>query len=219
MLVFGLTAAAWLLRERKVIGSLTIPGLADLAPRLSDASIAILGATLLFIVNGRSRGGDRRPLLTWEEAREIPWDVLLLFGGGLSLAAAMESTGLAQWLGGQMSALGAFPPVVIYVGLALIVLLLSELASNTAVSSMTMPVVATLAVAIDQPPLLLMMIAALAASTGFALPIATPPNTIVFGSGQVSVRSMAKAGILLDVIAVVLIVFVVSLLYPIVFGT
>jgi sodium-dependent dicarboxylate transporter 2/3/5 len=219
MLVFGLTAAAWLLRERKVIGSVTIPGLADLAPRLSDASIAILGATLLFILNGRSREGDRRPLLTWEEAREIPWDVLLLFGGGLSLAAAMESTGLAQWLGGQMSALGAFPPVVIYLGLALMVLLLSELASNTAVSSMTMPVVATLAVAIDQPPLLLMMIAALAASTGFALPIATPPNTIVFGSGQVSVRSMAKAGILLDVIAVVLIVIVVSVLYPIVFGT
>jgi sodium-dependent dicarboxylate transporter 2/3/5 len=218
MVVFGATAIAWLLRERKVIGSVTIPGLADLAPRLSDASIAILGATLLFILNGRTGEGERRPLLTWDEARGIPWDVLLLFGGGLSLAAAMESTGLAQWLGAQMAALGAFPPFVIYVGLALIVLILSELASNTAVSSMTMPIVATLAVAIDQPPLQLMMIAALAASTGFALPIATPPNTIVFGSGQVSVRSMAKAGVLLDVIAVLLVVAAVSVLYPIVFG-
>jgi sodium-dependent dicarboxylate transporter 2/3/5 len=186
---------------------------------MGDASIAILGASLLFIITGRTRSGDRRPLLTWEEARDIPWDVLLLFGGGLSLAAAMESTGLAEWLGGQMAALGAFPPFVIYIGLALIVLLLSELASNTAVSSMTMPVVATLAAAIGQPPLMLMMIAALAASTGFALPIATPPNTIVFGSGQVSVRAMAKAGIFLDVIAVVLVVIVVSLLFPLVFGS
>jgi sodium-dependent dicarboxylate transporter 2/3/5 len=219
MAVFGLTAIAWLLREPKAIGTLMIPGLADLAPRLGDASIAILGASLLFIITGRTRSGDRRPLLTWAEARDIPWDVLLLFGGGLSLAAAMESTGLAEWLGGQMAALGAFPPFVIYIGLAMIVLLLSELASNTAVSSMTMPVVATLAAAIGQPPLLLMMVAALAASTGFALPIATPPNTIVFGSGQVTVRAMAKAGVLLDLIAVVLVVGVVSLLFPIVFGS
>lgn len=218
MIVFGLTAVAWLFREHKDIGGLSIPGLADLAPRLSDASVAILGASLLFIISVRTAEGRQRPLLTWAEAREIPWDVLLLFGGGLSLAAAMESTGLAAWLGGQMAALGDFPPIVIYLGLAVIVLLLSELASNTAVSSMTMPVVATLATAIDQPPLLLMMVAALAASTGFALPIATPPNTIVFGSGQVTVKDMARAGVLLDIIAVVLIVAVVSVLYPLVFG-
>lgn len=218
MAVFGMTALAWLFRERKSIGAIVVPGLVDIAPRLTDASIAILGATALFVLSGRTRDGSRRPLLTWDEARGIPWDVLLLFGGGLSLAAAMESTGLAAWLGGQMTALGSFPPLVIYLGLAVLVLLLSELASNTAVSSMTMPVVVTLAHAINQPPLLLMLVAALAASTGFALPIATPPNTIVFGSGQVGVRDMAKAGVLLDLIAVVLVVLVASALYPIVFG-
>jgi len=216
--VFALTALAWLFRERKDIGGVVVPGLVDIAPRLTDAAVAVLGATLLFILSVRTADGTRRPLLTWDEARTIPWDVLLLFGGGLSLAAAMESTGLAAWLGGQMTAFGQFPPLLIYLGLAMLVLLLSELASNTAVSSMTMPIVVTLAGAIGQPPLLLMLIAALAASTGFALPIATPPNTIVFGSGQVSVREMVRAGVLLDLIAVVLVVLVVSLLYPIVFG-
>jgi len=103
-------------------------------------------------------------------------------------------------------------------GLAMFVLLLSELASNTAVATMMMPIIATLATAVGQPPLLLMLVAALAASTGFALPVATPPNTIVFGSGQVRVRDMAKAGIALDIIAVVLVVVVVVLVYPLVFA-
>jgi sodium-dependent dicarboxylate transporter 2/3/5 len=98
------------------------------------------------------------------------------------------------------------------------VLVLSELASNTAVATMMMPIVAALAVAVGQPPLLLMLIAALAASTGFALPVATPPNTIVFGSGKVRVRDMMRAGVLLDAIAIVLLVIVVSTVYPVVFG-
>ncbi len=216
-LIFGVTALAWLFRERKDLGAFTLPGLVDLAPRLTDASIGILGATLLFVIGGRTREGQVRPLLTWDEARRIPWDVLLLFGGGLSLAAAMDSTGLADWLGAHMTALGSLPPLAIYLGLAILVLLLSELASNTAVASMSMPIVVALANAIGQPPLLLMLIAALAASTGFALPVATPPNTIVFGSGQVRVRDMARAGLLLDAIAVVLVVLVVNALYPIVF--
>ena len=216
--VFALTAVAWLLRERKAIGSLTIPGLVDIAPRVSDASIGITGALLLFVLRGRAPDGTRRPLLTWEEGAKIPWDVLLLFGGGLSLASAMEASGLATWLGEYLTVLGDFPPLAIYVGLALFVLVLSELASNTAIAAMAMPLAASLATAVEEPPLKLMLITALAASTGFALPIATPPNTIVFGSGQVTVRQMAKAGILLDVLSVLLIVAVVSVLYPVIFG-
>jgi sodium-dependent dicarboxylate transporter 2/3/5 len=216
--VFVATAIAWLVRERKEFGDVIIPGLVDLAPRLTDATIGVLGALLLFVIPARDRDGSSRALLTWDEARVIPWDVLLLFGGGLSLAAAMESTGLARWLGGQMAGLGSLPPFAIYVGLAVFVLLLSELASNTAIATMMMPIVATLARAVDQPPLLLMLIAALAASTGFALPVATPPNTIVFGSGQVRVRDMVRAGALLDAIAVILVVVVVSIVYPLVFG-
>jgi sodium-dependent dicarboxylate transporter 2/3/5 len=216
--VFVLTALAWLNRERKEIGDLTIPGLVDISPRLTDATIGILGALLLFVIPARDRDGSTRPLLTWDEARTIPWDVLLLFGGGLSLAAAMESTGLAKWLGDHLTALGGLPPLALYVGLAVFVLLLSELASNTAVATMMMPIIATLGTAVGQPPLLLMLVAALAASTGFALPVATPPNTIVFGSGQVRVRDMAKAGVALDLIAIVLVVMVVALVYPLIFA-
>lgn len=217
MAVFAATAAAWMLRERKVLGSLTLPGLTDVFPAISDATIGLAGALLLFVLPGRTADGARRPLLEWKEARAIPWEVLLLFGGGLSLAAAMESTGVARWLGGLMSGLGGYPPVAIYAGLAIIVLVLSELASNTAVATMAMPVAASLAPVVGQPALALMLVAALAASTGFALPVATPPNTIVFGSGYVSVRQMMKAGILLDIISVAVIVAVVAMLYPLVF--
>lgn len=216
--IFVLTALAWLGRERKEIGSLTIPGLVDVAPRLTDATIGVLGALLLFVIPSRDRDGTRRPLLTWDEARLIPWDVLLLFGGGLSLAAAMESSGLARWLGDHLTVLGTLPPLALYLGLAVFVLLLSELASNTAAATMMMPIVATLAGAVGQPPLMLMLIACFAASTGFALPVATPPNTIVFGSGRVRVRDMARAGVALDAIAVLLVVLVVALLYPLVYG-
>ncbi len=214
--VFALTAVAWVMREHKDFGFLTIPGIVDFAPRVSDASVGITGALVLFLVTARDREGLTRPLLTWREARAIPWDVLLLFGGGLSLAAAMEATGLAKWLGESMTVLQGAPPFVIYLGLAVIVLVLSELASNTAVATMAMPIAASLAHAVGQPPLLLMYVAAFAASTGFALPIATPPNTIVFGSGQVTVRQMAKAGLVLDAVAIAVIVTLISLLAPLV---
>jgi sodium-dependent dicarboxylate transporter 2/3/5 len=216
--VFALTALAWVTRERKSFGSFELPGLVDVAPLLTDGAVGILGALALFVFWGEARDGSRRPLLTWREAREIPWDVLLLFGGGLSLAAAMDSTGLSEWLGEAMTGLSVLPPVAIYLGLAVTVLILSELASNTAVASMVMPLSVSLSAAVDQPPLLLMLIAGLAASTGFAMPVATPPNTIVFGSGQITVPQMARAGLLLDAIAVLLVVLVVSTLYPIFFG-
>ena len=216
--VFLLTVAGWLLRERKEMGAFTVPGLADIAPGLSDASVGLAGALLLFVVPDGSPRPSGRPLLTWREAKEIPWEVLLLFGGGLSLAAAIESSGLARWLGSHMGGLSGQPPVVVYAGLAALVLLLSELASNTAVAAMAMPIAASLAPAVGQPPLALMLVGALAASSGFALPVATPPNAIVFGSGQVSARQMARAGILLDLIAIAVVVAAVTLLYPLVFG-
>ena len=216
--VFLLTVAAWILRERKELGAFTVPGLADLAPGFSDASVGLAGALLLFVLPDGSRNGEGRPLLTWREAKEIPWEVLLLFGGGLSLAAAMESSGLARWLGERMGGLAGYPTIAVYAGLAVLVLVLSELASNTAVAAMAMPIAASLAPAVHQSPLALMLVGALAASTGFALPVATPPNAIVFGSGQIGVRQMARAGLLMDVVAVLVIVAAVAVLYPLVLG-
>ncbi|HSJ64163.1 MAG TPA: SLC13 family permease [Gemmatimonadaceae bacterium] len=160
----------------------------------------------------------RRPLLTWREARAIPWEVLLVYGGGFSLATAMESSGLARWLGSLMAGLGGLPDLVVFGGLALLVLLLSEVASNTATAAMALPIAASLGYAIGEPPIVLMLITALAASAGFALPVATPPNLIVFGSGHVTVRQMARAGVLLDVMAVAVVVLLVTLLHPVVFG-
>jgi sodium-dependent dicarboxylate transporter 2/3/5 len=217
LVVFVVTALAWLFRAPKDFGAFRIPGLSDIAPGIGDATIGITGALLLFLIH-TTRDGSRRPLLTWDEARAIPWGVLLLFGGGLSLAAAMESTGLTNWLGQHMAILRSLPTLLLLGGLALTVLALGELASNTALAAMAMPLVASLAAGIGQPPLLLLLVTALAASTGFALPIATPPNAIVFGSGQVRVRDMVRAGLMLDVVAIVVVVVMVSLLFPIVLG-
>jgi sodium-dependent dicarboxylate transporter 2/3/5 len=218
LLIFFGAALAWFLREHKEIGGLTIPGLVDVFPRLSDAAIGVAAAVLLFVVPGRTRDGDQRPLLTWAEARGIPWDVLLFFGGGLTLANAIETHGITTWMGTGLAGLRGLPPVVIYLGLAVTVLVLSELASNLAVAAMMMPIAAALAQSVGQPPVVLMLVAGFAASTGFMLPVATPPNAIVFGSGMISVRQMARAGILVDIAGVLLIVTVVALLAPLVFG-
>lgn len=209
LLVFGTIALAWFFREPKEIGSLTIWGLTSLMPSLTDAGIAIIGGILLFLVPGRTREGGARPLLTWREAREIPWDVLLLFGGGLSLAAAMESSGLAAQIGVWMSGLQGLPLPIVLLGVATATVIVSELASNAATASMGMPIAVSLAQALDQPPLMLMMVIGLSASVGYALPMATPPNAIVFGSGELTVRDMARAGLALDVVGILVVVGVV----------
>ncbi len=219
LIIFLATALAWFFREHKEIGGFTVPGLVDLVPQLSDASIGVAAAVLLFLVPGRTRDGVQRPLLTWPEARTIPWDVLLFFGGGLTLAGAIEAHGITTWMGTFLERLRGLPPAAIYLGLGVTVLVLSELASNLAVAAMTMPIAAALAVSVGQSPVVLMLVAGFAASTGFALPVATPPNAIVFGSGMITVRQMARAGIMLDAVAVLLIAGVVALLAPLVLGT
>ncbi len=216
--IFTFTALAWVVRERKELGGVTIPGLVDLLPGLSDTAIGVAGALLLFLVPAQDREGRTRSLLTWAEARRIPWDVLLFFGGGLTLAQAVEAQGLTTWMGSGLARLQGLSPWIILVGLAAIVLLLSELASNLAVATMVMPIAAALGRTVGMPPILLMLTAGFAASTGFALPIATPPNTIVFGSGMVSARDMARAGLLLDLVAIGVIVLVMLYLGPRVLG-
>lgn len=205
--VFVAMALAWFFREPKAIGGLTVFGLTSIVPGLTDAGIAIIGGIALFLVHGRtSPTQPTRPLLTWKEAREIPWDVLLLFGGGLSLAAAMESSGLATRIGEWMSGLAGFPLPVVLLGVAVVTVIVSELASNAATASMGMPIAVALAAALGQPPMLIMLTIGLAASVGFALPMATPPNAIVFGSGELTVRQMARAGLALDFVAILTVV-------------
>jgi len=212
--VFLGMALAWFFREPKVIGPLTVFGLTDLVPGLTDAGVAIIGGISLFLLTGQSRAGIApRPLLTWREARALPWDVLLLFGGGLSLAAAMESSGLATRIGQWMGGLEGLPLPLVLLGIAVVTVIVSELASNAATASMGMPIAVSLAAALGQPPLLFMLTIGLAASVGYALPMATPPNAIVFGSGVLSVRQMARAGLALDAIAICVVIGVLLLVF------
>jgi sodium-dependent dicarboxylate transporter 2/3/5 len=215
IVVFGLTALAWIFREPKQLGILSIPGLTALAPGLSDAAIGLTGALALFLIPARDVTGERRRLLSWHEAKGIPWEVLLLFGGGLSLAAATEVTGLTQWFGELVTGLQGASPFIVLLAVAAGTVLLSELASNTAVAAMAMPIAAGLASGADLPAIRVMAVVALAASAGYALPIATPPNAIAYGSGRVTARQMLRAGLVMDVVAVLVIVGVVLLLGPV----
>jgi sodium-dependent dicarboxylate transporter 2/3/5 len=215
IVVFGLTALAWIFREPKQLGILSIPGLTSLAPGLSDAAIGLAGALALFLIPARDVTGERRRLLSWHEAKGIPWEVLLLFGGGLSLAAATEVTGLTQWFGELVTGLQGASPFIVLLAVAAGTVLLSELASNTAVAAMAMPIAAGLASGADLPAIRVMAVVALAASAGYALPIATPPNAIAYGSGRVTARQMLRAGLVMDVVAVLVIVGVVLLLGPV----
>jgi sodium-dependent dicarboxylate transporter 2/3/5 len=206
--VFVLAALAWIVREPKDVGLLRLPGLTDLVPALSDAGIAIGAALLLFAVPlPRAR---HRFALDWEGARRVPWGVLLLFGGGLALAGAAQESGLAEWIGGWLVGLRGLPLPLVLGATALSFVVLTELTSNTAIAALGMPLMAGVAPGLGHPPVPLMMAAALAASMAFMLPVATPPNAIVFGQGALRVTDMLKAGVLLDLVAVVVITVVVS---------
>mgnify|MGYP000178304688 CR=1 FL=1 len=211
VIIFALAALAWFFREPKLIGAVSIVGLTSILPGLTDAGIAVIGGIALFVIP--SGGVGSRPLLTWSEARNIPWDVLLLFGGGLSLAAAMESSGLAARIGEWMGALNGLPIPIVFLGIAVGTVIVSELASNAATASMGMPIAVALGGALGLPPLMLMLLIGMSASVGFALPMATPPNAIVFGSGELTVREMARAGLALDAVAIFVVIGVVLVMF------
>lgn len=189
--------------------------LAKLPPltNLTDGGIAMAAAFVLFLLpRGRVGPAAHNPnttggtVLDWETASRIPWGVLLLFGGGLSLGAAITSTKLDAHIGQLFTGLGALHPALVVTILVVSVVALSELASNTAVATALMPVLGAAAVGMGIHPYLLLLPATLAASCGFMLPVATPPNTVVFASGHVSVRDMIKGGLALDLIGIALVI-------------
>jgi sodium-dependent dicarboxylate transporter 2/3/5 len=197
-----LLAAATLWITRPLLNDLTLAGVRPLAG-LSDAGIAMLAAMVLFVAPVERRFG--RFALDWETAIRVPWGILILFGGGLSLAAAIRANGVGEFLGAQVAGFAAIPPLLIVVGVVAMIVFLTELTSNTATAATLIPILAALAPGLGMEPLQLIVPAALAASCAFMLPVATPPNAIVFGSGLITIPQMSRAGFWLNWIGIALI--------------
>jgi len=213
-LVFITTALLWLTRAPIHAGSIHMEGWASLfayPDQLQDGTVAVFMAILLFLIPSRQEPGNR--LLSWKETSRLPYDVILLFGSGFALSKGFESSGLSNWLAGQLIVLRDVPTPLIVLGICVVVTVISEFASNVASIQLVMPVLISMQKALDIDPLLLLLPAALAASSGFMLPVATAPNTIVYSSGMIKVREMARAGFWTDLIAIVLFTALCSLLY------
>jgi sodium-dependent dicarboxylate transporter 2/3/5 len=169
---------------------------------ITDGSIAIAGSLLLFLIPD----GTGRPLLTWQEADRAPWGIIMMFGGGLALAAGITQSGLAAWLGEALEPLSVVHPVIIAIALTALVILITEFASNVATASGVLPVVAGLVAATGADPWLMAMAASMAASWGFMMPSGTGPNAIAWASGHIALPKMVKAGFFLDLAGIPLIV-------------
>ena len=202
LLVFLFTALAWVLN-----GILHIEILKD----VKDSTIAIVAACALFIIPAH---GENKRLLDWETARNIPWDILILFGGGFALAAACSHSGLMDWLADQLTILKSVNELVLIIAVTTMVIFLTEITSNTATATIFIPLMLALATAVNLKPFLLMLPVAIAASYAFMLPVATPPNAIVFSSRQLDIMTMAKTGFALNLIAILIIVVTIWFFKP-----
>lgn len=205
-IVFVTVAALWITR----------PLLEPYIPNISDTGIAIFGAVVMFLLPVNFKRLDF--VLTWEDAKKLPWEVLILFGGGLSLAAAITSTGLASWIGQSLQVLDFLPMLGLVVLSLMVIIFLTEVTSNTATAAAFLPILASVAIAMNFDPLLLVIPAAIGASCAFMLPVATPPNAIVYGSGLVTIPQMARAGFVFNLIMVFVITGMIYLLAGYVFG-
>lgn len=226
LVIFAATALLWMTRSIPVGGVnygwsgflegwLTPPGRNAClfrADYINDATVALGMAVLLFVIPaGRGAaegtGGERRReyLMNWETAQRLPWGILLLFGGGFSIAAGFKASGLSFWCGQAFADIGIGSPLLVVVGVCLLMTFLTEITSNTATTEVMLPILAGVSVAMGVNPLMLMLPATISASCAFMLPVATPPNAIVFGSGCIEMRRMVRTGLILNFVGVILI--------------
>lgn len=205
--VFVLTAMAWIFQPLLS---------ASLLPWLNDTVIAIAAALILFLIPVDLR--EKQFLMDWESAKEMPWGVLLLFGGGLALAGVISSSGLASWIAASLGVLGMLPALLMVALVVTVIIFLTEVTSNTATAAAFLPLLGALALSQDVSPIFFTVPAAIAASCAFMMPVATPPNAIVFGSGHVGIRDMVRAGFALNLIGIVVVTLMGYLLMGFVFG-
>ncbi|MEZ5105913.1 MAG: DASS family sodium-coupled anion symporter [Draconibacterium sp.] len=205
LILFAILAFLWIFRTGFTIQSFEIPGWSKLFENpgyINDGTVAIFIAIILFLIPSREKKGER--IMNWETAKKIPWGIIILFGGGFALAEAFTKSGLSNWFGQELVGLSHVNPIVLTFAVVTLMSFLTELTSNVASTEMILPILAGLATTIKINPLLLMIPATLAASLAFMLPVATPPNAIVFGTNRLQVKDMVKTGILLNMCGVII---------------
>ena len=210
LVIFFLTAAAWI--TRPWLQGIELPGGARPLQGVTDSGIAIAAAVVLFA--WPVYPAKRAFLLTWEQAKQLPWGILLLFGGGLSLASAIETTGVAAYIGQGLQGVRDLPTPLVILLITTLVVFLTELTSNTATTATFLPILGASAIGLGLSPVLLTVPMAIAASLAFMMPVATPPNAIVFASGEITIPQMCRAGFWLNLIGVAI---VMMLMYTIAF--
>jgi len=204
--VFGVTAFCWITRSFLLQGIL---------PALDDTIIALFFSVVLFLIPSKNK---KEKLINWNEAVKLPWGIILLFGGGMALAQGFETSGLAQWIGSQMTTLQGVSTILLIFLLVAAVNFLTEITSNLATTAMLLPVLAPMAMTVDIHPFILMVGAAVAASCAFMLPVATPPNAVVFGSGYLRIPDMVSKGIWMNIISIVVLTLFVYFVLPELWG-
>ena len=204
--VFVLTGLAWILRTYL---------LNKFIPNLDDSIIALISGISLFLFQANNQEGKNEKIMNWEDAVKLPWGILLLFGGGLAIAQGFQSSGLANWIAENLTQLNDFSLFIILLVLITAVNFLTEITSNLATTAMLLPILAPTAVILGVHPYILMVGATLAASCAFMLPVATPPNAVVFGSNYLKISDMVRVGILMNIISIIIIFMMVYFILPI----
>ena len=202
LIIFGTTIFCWITRSFL---------LNSFIPELDDTIIAITSAILLFIIPSKNKG---QKLISWEDAVKLPWGILLLFGGGLAIANGFKTTGLADWIGDQITLIETLPLFIVIFLIISTVNFLTEITSNLATTAMLLPVMAPIALSLNINPYTLMVSTTVAASCAFMLPVATAPNALVFGSRLLKIPDMIKAGIWMNIISIIILSLLVYFILP-----
>ena len=216
-IIFALTAFLWIFRSDLNLGLITIPGWSNLLPYstfVNDGTVAITMAFILFLIPSKK---ENTTLLDNNVFNKIPWGIILLFGGGFALANGFSNTGLSTFIGEQLTGMKSLSHIFIIMATAATISFLTELTSNTATTQMILPILASVAIAMGMNPLLLMLTATLSASMAFMLPVATPPNTIIFASSRIKVTEMVKTGFALNLLGVIIVSLIVYFVGELVF--
>lgn len=216
LVLFITTSILWIFRVRLDLGFITIPGWSNLFSKsdfIDDGTVAITMAFLLFLIPVKNKTNDGNFILNRDAISKIPWDIILLFGGGFALAEGFVSSGLSKLIGAQFTALKGVNIIILIAVVSFVLTFLTELTSNTATAQILLPILASLSVELNISPLLLMIPATISASFAFMLPVGTPPNAVVFTSRQLKISDMAKAGVLINFVGIAVVTFFVYLFF------